>query len=288
MENCLRVNCHFYESLLTVLSIERIQGAQAMSTPPPATGLHLVIGTPCYGGNVTSQFAISLLNLQRICDQAGIGLDILLLGGDALITRARQNVVAHFLAKPQATHLLFIDADIGFAPEQVLRLLAFGSDMSAAVYPTKRIDWNKVRNAVKLGVEPLEQAALSYVVELADPPEVRDGFAKVRYAGTGFLMIRRQVLEAMQAHYPDLRYSREHQANDPLRGSPHRYALFECLIDRESGVYLSEDFSFCRRWTDMGGEIWIDLASQLTHTGPLTFDGAVATQFPGSEPARGA
>jgi hypothetical protein len=243
--------------------------------------IHLVIGTPCYGGQVTSQFAASLLKLQRACDKRGIGFSVLMQGGDALITRARQNVVAHFLGNPAATHLLFIDADIGFEPEEAFRLLDFGADMAAGVYPTKKIDWPKVKAIAAQKREPIEAAALSYVIEFLEPGRigVKDGFARVRYAGTGFLMIRRSVLERMQAHYPELHYSREHQAHDPLKDSPHRYALFDCLIDRATGAYLSEDFSFCQRWTAMGGEIWADLASKLSHTGPLTFQGDVSTQF---------
>ena len=58
-----------------------------------------------------------------------------------------------------------------------------------------------------------------------------------------------------------------------------RYALFNCMIDEASGIYLSEDFSFCRRWTDMGGEIWADLESRLLHVGAVTFEGNVMTQF---------
>jgi len=244
--------------------------------------IHLAIGTPCYGGQVTSHFTASLLKLQRACDQRGVGFTVLMQGGDALITRARQNVVAHFLGNPTTTHLLFIDADIGFEPEEVFRLLNFGADMAAGVYPTKKIDWTKVKAIVGQGREPIESAALSYVIEFLEPTGkigVRDGFAKVRYAGTGFLMIRRTVLERMQAQYPELQYSREHQAHDPLKGSPHRFALFDCLIDRATGAYLSEDFSFCQRWTAMGGEIWADLSSKLSHTGPLTFQGDVSTQF---------
>jgi hypothetical protein len=242
---------------------------------------HLVIGTPCYGGQVTSQFTVSLLKLQRECDRRDVGFSVLLQGGDALITRARQNIVAHFLGDPAATHLLFVDADIGFEPEEAFRLLDFRADMAAGIYPTKKIDWPKVKAIVAQGREPVEQSALSYVIEFLEPGRigVRDGFARVRYAGTGFLMIRREVLERMQAQYPELQYRREHQAHDPLKDSPHRYALFDCLIDRATGAYLSEDFSFCARWTAMGGEIWADLASRLSHTGPLTFSGDVATQF---------
>ncbi len=108
---------------------------------------------------------------------------------------------------------------------------------------------------------------------------MRGGFIRVRYAGTGFLMIRRAAIEKMCAHYPALRFRREHSISDPLADSPHRFALFECLIEPETGVYLSEDFSFCKRWTDIGGEIWADAESRLSHVGPAVFHGDVATQF---------
>lgn len=245
---------------------------------------HLFIATPCYGSQVFSQYAMSLLKLQTACLARGIGFTVVLLGGDALITRARQTCVTRFLENKEATHLLFIDADIGFEPEQVFRLLDSPFDMSAAVYPTKRVDWQKVEaiaaGRLKLSGN-LESASLNYVFEFVDPAKigVRDGFAQVRYAGTGFLMIRRQVLLDMIAHYPELKYTREHQMDDPLRDSPWRSALFNCVIDEKTGAYLSEDFSFCKRWNDMGGEIWADLQSRLTHTGSVTFIGDTATQF---------
>jgi len=109
---------------------------------------------------------------------------------------------------------------------------------------------------------------------------MKNGFAKVRFAGTGFLMMKRDVIVKMAGHYPELKYSRENRAEDTLKNSPWRFALFNCMIDQTTGIYLSEDFSFCRRWTDMGGEIWADLQSRLTHTGPISLAGDAATQFP--------
>ena len=136
-----------------------------------------------------------------------------------------------------ATHLLFIDADIGFEPEQVFRLMDFDAPMSAAVYPIKRIDWDKVAAMAQAGRAQLHTAALSYMVEFVDsgPIATRNGFAKVSYAGTGFLMIRREALVEMIAHYPELRYARDHKPNDKLAGSPWRSALFNCMIDEQTG-----------------------------------------------------
>jgi hypothetical protein len=153
--------------------------------------------------------------------------------------------------------------------------------MAAGVYPIKRVNWDKARKILEAGRPNARAAVLDYVLEIEDPERIAvvGGFTRVRYAGTGFLMIRRQALEKMCAHYASLQFFREHSIADPLAGSPHRFALFECLIDPTTGIYLSEDFSFCKRWTDLGGEIWADLESRLDHVGPTTFHGDVATQF---------
>jgi hypothetical protein len=257
------------------------QDRESVPHAKPAAAPFLVVGTPCYGRLLTDIYVSSLLKLQMACAQRRIRLQIRLLGGDALITRVRQNILTHFLSEEAATHLLFIDADIGFEPEQVFRLLDFGADMTTAVYPIKHLDWNKVAETARDNVAPLESAALTYLIEFVDGQtvSVRDGFAKVAYGGTGFLMVRRQALLAMIERYPELRYRREHRPNDTFSGSPWRYALFNCMIDEASGTYLSEDFSFCRRWTDIGGEIWADLESRLTHVGAFSFKGNLATQF---------
>jgi hypothetical protein len=185
------------------------------------------------------------------------------------------------LSNEAATHLLFIDADIGFEPEQALRLLQFEAPMCSAVYPIKRLDWEKVMACVQADRAPLQSASLTYMLEFQEGEQIqmRDGFAKVSFAGTGFLMIQRQAILAMIERYPELKYEREHGPNSQSGEAMWRYALFNCMLDAESGFYLSEDFSFCRRWTDIGGEIWADLQSRLIHLGSVPFEGNVATQF---------
>jgi hypothetical protein len=245
--------------------------------------IHLVVATPCFGGQVSSIYASSIFHLQSaVRCKSNIELTIQMRDGDALITRARANLVTLFLDDPAATHLLFVDADIGFAPEQVFRLIESGADVVAGVYPIKRVNWNKARRMLQAGGAAAPSAALDYVLEIDDPDRVVvvNGFTRVRYAGTGFLMIRRQVLERMCAHpaYAPLQFFREHSL-DALSGSPNRFALFECMIDAATGTYLSEDFAFCKRWTDIGGEIWADLQSRLDHVGPSVFHGDISSQF---------
>ena len=246
--------------------------------------IHLVVATPCFGGQVSSIYAGSVFHLQRsVRSRSNIDLTVLMREGDALITRARANLVTLFLDNPSATHLLFVDADIGFTPDQVHRLIESGADVVAGVYPIKRVNWDKARRMLGSNKPAAPSAALDYVLEIEDPDHVIavNGFTRVRYAGTGFLMIRRHVLEKMCEHYASLQFFREHSI-DTLAGSPNRFALFDCMIDQSTGTYLSEDFAFCKRWTDIGGEIWADIESRLDHVGPSVFHGDVSLQFAAS------
>jgi hypothetical protein len=245
--------------------------------------IRLVVATPCFGGQVSSIYASSIFRLQSaVRSMSNVELKVELRDGDALITRARANLMTLFLNDPKATHLLFIDADIGFTPDQVFRLIESGADVVAGVYPIKRVNWDKAQRAIEARQANVAAASLDYVLEINDPDRVTvvNGFTRVRYAGTGFLMIRRHVFEKMCAHppYAALQFFREHSL-DKLAGSPNRFALFECMIDPATGTYLSEDFAFCKRWTDIGGEIWADLESRLDHVGPSVFRGEIASQF---------
>lgn len=219
-----------------------------------------------------------MLKLQEDCVWEGLSLSVLFNGNDPLISRARQDLVAKFMEMEGATHLLFIDADIEFKPEQVFRLLRFDSDVAAAVYPLKRLDWARVKTLVLSGEDNPKTACLRYVVEMEKPAMLKDGFGRARYAGTGFMMIRRSALEALESRYPELRYHVPGRQGEEPKG-PERWAFFDCLLNRDEKIFLSEDFSFCRRWTDIGGEIWVDLRSQLNHLGFFTFEGNLQSEW---------
>ncbi len=243
----------------------------------PENSIHLVVGTPCYGGQVTSGYFSSVLKLQEVCQKEGLALTFLMPDGGNLIQKARQELVSSFLDIPGASHLLFIDSDISFEPEQVFRLLGFKADVTAATYPLKNINWDKVRAAVMAGNQKLESAGLQYVLETAQPLQILEGFVRALSTGTGFLLIKRSVFVSMMEHYPELRYSTGKEGQE--RGNS-AFAFFNCRIDGVDGPYLSEDYSFCRLWTQMGGEIWVDLESRLTHHGPTSFKGDLASILP--------
>src|ERR1700678_3123237 len=123
----------------------------------------VVVGTPCFGGMVSQDYTMSLLNLSSAAAQHGFDIAVMMLGNDALITRARSAIVAKFLDNPATTHLLFIDADICFEPEHVVRLLRFDRDFVAGLYPAKIIDWPQLSQRFGQTGETLAEAGLAYV-----------------------------------------------------------------------------------------------------------------------------
>src|ERR1700731_2974037 len=134
--------------------------------------IHLMVATPCFGGQVSSIYAGSVFHLQRaVRSRPNMDLTVLMRDGDALITRARANLVTLFLDNPSATHVLFVDADIGFTPDQVFRLIESGADVVAGVYPIKRVNWDKAKRMLESG-RPKPSAALAHGLEIEDPERV--------------------------------------------------------------------------------------------------------------------
>jgi hypothetical protein len=236
----------------------------------------IFLATPCYGGMANIHYMRSVLNLQAECLARGVGLHIEVTGGDALITRARSILAAQFLAS-DATHLFFVDADIGFTPEQVFRLLAADRDVVGGVYPTKGIDWTKVRTAITAGKADLMAASVGYVVRFIPSPNTSvdvgdDGFGAVAYVGTGFMMIKRDALQRVVDAHPELRARMDDLGG---RAADEAVMIFESMIEPKTGKHLSEDYAFCRRWRDLGGEIYADFAGRLTHVGTMAFSGGL-------------
>jgi len=235
------------------------------------------VATPCYGGQVHQLYMQSVIQLMQHARDSFFDVMLGLLGNDSLITRSRNTLVSAFL-DTQATHLMFIDADISFDPRQVERMLRFGEDVVAGVYPLKVLDWVGAAGRPGADVEP----ALRYcgTACTGDEVERRDGFVTGRQAGTGFMLIRRETVLRMINAYPELRYSGM-LVYPPQRDNRSHYALFDCMIDPDTGTYLSEDYAFCWRWRRIGGKVWLDTSSRLTHTGAHDFHGNPAPRYNG-------
>jgi hypothetical protein len=239
----------------------------------------LYIGTPCYGGLVTQRYMQSMcaLLMQRT---PGLHVSLQLLAYESLVTRGRNTILGAFLDQPEETHLMFIDADIGFSVEQVLRMLDFDQDVVAGMYPLKRLDYDAAAIQRANDGERLETAQLRYVGLPCEGSgrQEKDGFVTGVYAGAGFLLIKRGALERMAKEYPETHYKGAHNTPHP-NTSLNLYALFDCMIDPETGDYLSEDYAFCKRWRDLGGTLWLDTQSRLTHVGPHDFIGDASVRF---------
>ena len=241
---------------------------------------HIFLATPCFGGLVTTGYMQSVLALVQVAGEAGFDLSHALLGHDALITRCRSTLLGSFMDSA-ATHLLFVDSDIAFAPAQVVRLLRAGKDFVAGMYPIKSLNWGQATRHRYQHGETDAAACLLYVGRPCDPPEreSEDGLVTAIYAGTGFMMVTREAVARMIEAYPETRYRAIHAWPLPTGPEPDRYALFDTMILPETGEYLSEDYAFCHRWRAVGGRIWLDTKSRLTHIGSFEYCGNPAGRF---------
>lgn len=235
------------------------------------------IATPMFGGKSTVQYAESLLGLLPVLRRNNVDAHIDLVGNESLIQRAR-NLMADKFHKSDCTHLLFIDSDIGFAPEEVLRLLNFADEnICCGVYPKKHIDLESVR-AKKEGKlvtsEGLDSVGLDYNlnVDYRQGLQISQGFVQCLDAATGFMLITREAYQKVWDTHSELECKNDvYTKGRPFQENIYR-AVFECMIDPETKRYLSEDFAFIRRAQGCGVKVWCDLQSRLTHTGNLALE----------------
>ena len=232
----------------------------------------LFVSTPCYGGVCLQAYAESMLRLQRTCAASGIQMMLDTTENESLVHRARNLAVARFYQKTQATHFLFIDADIHFDPDSVMRLIKSDHEVAVACYPKKCVMWDSVDEHLKNGGagKDLSRVAASLVMNFKyQNTQILNGFAEVLDGPTGFMLIKRDVFTKMHARYPELECVNDHQNRDLEK----YVAVFDCMIDPESRRYLSEDYAFCRRWQQMGGKIYADVMTVLGHVGNIRFIG---------------
>lgn len=245
----------------------------------------IFVGTPMYGGQCAGLFTKATNDLSMICAAHQIPLKYYFLFNESLVQRARNYIVDEFL-RSECSHLLFIDADIGFNPRDALALLAVQIsdpekyDIVTGPYPKKTIAWEKVAKAAEQGYAAenpfaLDQFTSDFVFNpvkgmtkfsLGEPVEVTE-------AGTGFMLISRQALEKYRDAFPELSYKPDHIRTDNFDGSRDITAFFDCIIDPESRRYLSEDYFFCRKARSIDLKVWMCPWMQINHVGSYIFKG---------------
>lgn len=244
------------------------------------SNLSLFVSTPMYGGVCTGLFHQSILKLQQLCLQVGLKAGFSEQWNESLITRGRNNEVDRFRASGM-THHLFLDADQGFAPGDILQMMLADKDIICAPVAKKGINWQQVTDAVKCGfpAEQLEEFAANLNLNTVGPVKMDGVPQRIREGGTGIFMVKRHVYDKMQAAYPEIEYVPMVDETCEYGDGQHLYAFYDCFID-EDRHYLSEDWGFCRRWAKIGGEVYLLPWIRTGHVGTYTFIGnalAIAT-----------
>jgi hypothetical protein len=205
---------------------------------------------PCYGGMLTESTFMSYIKWANTCRQLGIDWTMETMTNESLISRARNTLVAKFLANPDSTHLMFIDADIGWEPWHLLVMLNRQVDVIGGLYPMKTLPVKWVVN----GFDGAEEG--------------EDGLQEVSKTGTGFMLVKRDVFEKLNAH-PAVRPF-NNDIGLPKELDQHLRTYYDTAV-RENRYY-SEDWTFCENWRDIGGKVWVDKRVLLKHTGSYVFD----------------
>lgn len=248
--------------------------------------MKVYVGTPMYGGMCHGMYTKSLMDTVALGMQYGVPIQIYYLFNESLITRARNYVVANFL-KSDATHLLFIDSDISWKALDLMYMLHVATErpdiqILTALYPKKTIAWEKILIGAKSGKyddDPrgLEKLAGDMVFN-PDPIAYPDGRApifepvKIKEAGTGFMLIHRDVFTKYADAYPEYLYTPDHLREGEFQRGEKIMAYFDCIIN-EQNRYLSEDYMFCQNCTKIGINIWTLPHIELMHTGSYVFQG---------------
>lgn len=274
----------------------------APAAPPPAEGAarrewarnpaseqklgvpwYLQIATPAYGGMFQWNYMQGMFNTVRSLDRSGIPFWWDPLSNESLITRARNCLAARFLANPKATHLLFIDADVGFKPEDIAALIHGDFDVVCGCYPMKSFGWDSIREAARRGV-PANELQLHGALHAVNPIAESDGsfetlkkngyeYFEVVHGATGFMLIKREALLKYIAAYGEKIAYRPNYLNAGA-GEVH-HDIFGVGVDHETNTYLSEDYWFSKQWRAIGGKVYACLDCKLNHSGFHTWQGDI-------------
>lgn len=243
------------------------------------------VATPMYGGMAHGLYIKSCLDLQTTMSKYGIETKFSFLFNESLITRARNYLVDEFI-RSDFTHLLFIDSDIHYNPQDVIAMLALDKDVIGGPYPKKSINWGNVAQAARNhpNMEPKELETLvgEYVFnvvkgtkqfQVTDPLEVLE-------IGTGFMMVKREVFDKMRDAYPMIHYKPDHVGQANFDGTRYIHAFFDTVIDSKDSItgggsdrYLSEDYMFCQMWRKIDGQVWLCPWMKTQHIGTYAFTG---------------
>lgn len=215
----------------------------------------LMIGLPCAGGIVSEKTTLGLFNLGKALVRNNVDHGLLTLTNSSLITQARSKIANFFINNTEHEYLFFLDSDIGFNPEDVLKLIAYQLPIVSGAYPMKIIPER-------------------YCIDISQPEERHGDLVKINGNGMGFVMIHRQVFLDIAKQYPGLKYiPSDYHSDTPhtpaeMNNSYHYFAEYQ-----SQNGFMSEDKSFFHRAQQVGYNIWLDTTIKLNHTGYHIYQG---------------
>ena len=252
----------------------------------------LYILTPCYGGMIHSGYLHSFMDTMKLCNHFQLSCNILTIGNDSLVSRARNNLIAAAMNDSSMTHVLFIDSDISWNSIDVLKLMLDNKPIVGGIYPKKKYVWKnlltkentiqkwlhlKETNSILKGASINEEDFVQYQLVdynlnyLKNENRVDNNLVEVKHIATGFMMIQRETIEQMMRAYPFTKFKDNTGCFLKSEEQKFCYALFDCGV--EEGEYLSEDWLFCSLWRKLGGSVYMNITIPLTHTGSVDYKG---------------
>ena len=233
--------------------------------------IHLVIGTPMYGGMCTSEYTQSLLNLSEAANKSeGVKLTTIFLGNESLIQRGRNTIAHHFMNLPDATHLLFIDADIKFRVEDIVKMIQADKSLIIGPVALKGYNWDEIRQAAINGEDDIGRTGGVFNINHLpgiDMVDENEPF-EIEHGGNAFMMIRRDVFETLKPHTP-IYTNRARTLPDGVE----IFDYFRVEINKDTNHLLSEDYFLCHSYRQVGGKVWCAPWVETGHFGSHLFNG---------------
>jgi len=240
----------------------------------------IFVATPVHS-ECSIHYTQALLKFQKQCMMNNIMVSFSLLKS-SLVTQGRNLCVANFLKDPtNYTHLLFIDSDIDFKFDTIMKMLKFDREVIATPYPMKHIHWDQIWDRVQKGkiknIEELKRAGHAFPIKLDNQKgkeiPVVDGVIEVSHAPTGCMLIKKQVFDKMIKAYPNDKIEQATIVNGIALIDEYNYNFFDTIHDPETKKYYGEDFGFCKKWTAIGGKCYCYVSDDITHVGEYQYSG---------------
>ena len=223
-----------------------------------------------YGGMCTSEYTQSLLNLSESANKSNVKLTTIFLGNESLIQRGRNTVAHHFMELPDATHLLFIDADIKFRTEDIVKMIAADKSLIVGPVALKGYNWDEIRQAAVNGEDDIGRTGGVFNINKLPGIDMVDENTpfEIEHGGNAFMMIRRDVFETLKPHTPI--YT---NGGRSLPDGVEIYDYFRVEINKDTNHLLSEDYFLCHSYRQLGGKVWCAPWVETGHFGSHLFNG---------------